>query len=199
MGGVRLRPGVAHGLAVLAPMLVPVVHLLWVDDVVRMNAHELDVDPLPSFLFGADRTALTRLVGPLRALQDDRCFYCDDRFRARADVEVDHVLPWSRIPIDGVANLVLADRRCNAAKSASMPDVGILHRALGRHSADLRSVGADTGTPVLHGRTLAAGLGLYQGLPDGSPLWLSIGTFSHHARKSLDVVWREFDVELGEQ
>lgn len=158
-GGVLLRPGVARGLALLAPMIRPVIDLLWVEDVARMNAHELDRDPLPAFLFGTTRIALACLAGPLRTLQDNRCFYCDRRLLPPADVDVDHVIPWSRAPIDGVANLVVADSRCNRSKSASLPAVALLERALDRDPDELDRIALISGVPVQRRRTLAAALG----------------------------------------
>lgn len=48
------------------------------------------------------------------------CFYCGDRLEARY-THVDHFLPWSYIFEDQAWNMVLACRRCNLKKSASLP------------------------------------------------------------------------------
>src|SRR5213592_5079376 len=45
-------------------------------------------------------------------------FFISSRgFRASAKPDVDHFIPWSRYPDDGLENLVVAHARCNAQKS----------------------------------------------------------------------------------
>ena len=48
------------------------------------------------------------------------CFYCGDRLES-GYIEVDHFLPWSYIFEDQAWNLVLACKKCNGKKSASLP------------------------------------------------------------------------------
>ncbi len=114
-----LRPGVPEGLRRTSVLLRTFVRSVWAHDVIDLNRAELDAEDIDGFLFGTDRTALRALVDPLRDLQSGRCFYCDGRLQS--DVHIDHVVPWSMIPIDGVANLVATDARCNLDKSASIP------------------------------------------------------------------------------
>lgn len=174
-GPIVLRPGVPDALRRLASLLRPMIEMLWTADVYRMNRQHLTQDDLTGFLFGADRIALSSLAPHLRDLQNDRCFYCDSP--AGANAHIDHVLPWSRVPIDGVANLVLADASCNLDKRASLPVPAHFKRAVGRPLHDLTDVARRARIPVLGPRTTAAGAGLYGSIPTGTALWLSRGTY----------------------
>ena len=83
---------------------------------------------------------------------------------------IDHVLPWSQVGIDGLANLVLACARCNGDKSGAMPAIEIIDRVLDRDLARWsRSLpnwpGRSSAT-----RVIAAARGLYRGNP-GIPTW----------------------------
>src|SRR6266480_6864612 len=66
----------------------------------------------------AERVPLERVRGPIIELQEGRCFYCAERLARRAGQtpDVDHFIPWSRYPDDGLENLVVAHARCNAQK-----------------------------------------------------------------------------------
>ena len=176
-GPIVLFPGVARSLRDLAPLLKPMLEMLWAADVVDMNRQHLESDDIAGFLFGTDRTALTSLTPHLRDLQDNRCFYCDRTIRT---AHVDHVLPWSRIPLDGVANLVLADDACNLSKLASLPASEHLTRALSRPTSDLADVARKTRFPVLLERTRRAARGLYGTLAPGSPLWHAPNRYVPH-------------------
>ncbi|RVW11652.1 HNH endonuclease [Prescottella agglutinans] len=176
-GPIVLHAGVAKALRELAPLLKPMLEMLWATDVANMNRSHLETDDIAGFLFGSDRTALTSLTPHLRDLQDNRCFYCD---RTVQTAHVDHVLPWSRIPIDGVANLVLTDDRCNLSKLASLPVPEHLSRALSRPALDLAEVSKMTRFPVLLDRTQRASLGLYGTIAPGSPLWQAPNRYVPH-------------------
>ncbi|WP_432514297.1 HNH endonuclease [Kineococcus sp. SYSU DK001] len=172
---IDLFPGVATALARVSPLLQPVVQQWWVDDVQRHNAAELDVPDLHAFLFGADRAAVARLAPGLREFQDDRCFYCGRRLGA--GVHVDHVLPWSRLPLDGVRNLVAVDPRCNGDKLATLPAVDHVRDLLARPEADLQALAAPLRWPVDTERVRSAATGLYRAASPGSPLWRAPGLY----------------------
>src|SRR5262249_55173226 len=72
-----LKPGVGAALVVLNGVMRPLVHRQWAMMVARMN--DLEESVLERFLFGVDRTSLDPVRGPLREMQDGRCFYCDGR------------------------------------------------------------------------------------------------------------------------
>ncbi|WP_278312660.1 HNH endonuclease [Lolliginicoccus levis] len=180
-GPLVLRPGVAAALRECAPLLRPVVEMTWIADIVRFNAAELDQEDLAGFLFGADRSSLIRLHDPLRDIQHGRCFYCDALLRATP--HVDHVLPWSRIPLDGTANLVLTDARCNGNKLAMLPVRDHHERAIARPGSLLRELSAASGLPVLLDRTTDAGTGIYTTIPTGTLLWRGRDSYEIHQRR----------------
>lgn len=171
-----LRPGVADGLRHASTLLKTYIRALWTRDVIAINPTELEENKLEHFLFGSDRTGLAALTTPLRELQGNRCFYCDSRLTS--SVHIDHVLPWSVIPIDGVANLVAADQRCNLAKRATIPVRDHTERALGR--TDLKTIAKLARFPLLHERTRSASIGIYAALPHGSLLWRGRDDYLEH-------------------
>lgn len=172
-GPLILRPGVAGAMREFAPLIRPVIEMMWINDIAEWNRQHLETDDLAGFLFGSERTQLTTVAPFLRELQNERCFYCDERL-ART-VHVDHVLPWSKIPIDGVANFVVVDARCNLDKSATLPIFGHVTRALGRKEGDLREISDRSRVPLLLKRTRNAAMGIYETLPRGVPLWTGPG------------------------
>ncbi|NIZ90019.1 HNH endonuclease [Kineococcus rubinsiae] len=172
---ITLHPGIAHALARVSGLLQPVLQQWWVSDLLRLNAADLDAPDLHGFLFGAARTAVARLAPGLTDLQAGRCFYCH-RPLGR-DVHVDHVLPWSRVAIDGLANLVVADPRCNLAKSASLPAVEHVATALTRTPGDLAEIAGPLRWPVDRDRVVGAATSLYAASPAGTPLWREPGVF----------------------
>lgn len=171
---ITLLPGVAFDLASLSGLLRPVLQLAWEALVVRLN-DGLDRDDLAAFLFGTQRATLAPLGPRLAEAQGFRCFYCERRL-TRTDVHVDHVLPWSRIPLDGAANLVAADSRCNLAKSNALPVADHHERALARGQVQLGELAAGI-VPVLLEATRRAGNALYRTSSKGTPLWQQPGVY----------------------
>lgn len=167
---IRLFPGVAFGLARLSGLLRPALEFLWVEDVRRMNKWiEADVPDVAGHLFGRDRIALGPARDAMKEAFGPTCFYCGSRLATGNPV--DHVLPWSRVGIDGLANLVLACRRCNADKLNSLPSLPLVDRALARDRQVLEQIGEQISWPTQFERVLAAARGLYRGEPEGSPTW----------------------------
>ncbi|MCX5046480.1 HNH endonuclease [Aldersonia sp. NBC_00410] len=169
-----LRPGVAAGLAQLSGLLKPTLEILWVEDVRRMNRFlDEDVPDVAGHLFGRQRISLGPARLALKEVFGARCFYCDAALGN--DNPVDHVLPWSRVGIDGLANLVLACGRCNSSKSQLLPAVEHAERALGRDRPALENIAAAIEWPTQFDRTVAAARGLYLSTPNNSPTWLGVG------------------------
>lgn|GEM_PF-210972 len=112
---IYLRPGVDEHLVRLSGLLRPLVQHGWAAMVAGMNPDATDEARLHEFLFGEQRISLDPVRKYLRELQNNRCFYCDDRIDGPADV--DHFVPWTRYPDNGIENLVVAHPRCNGAKS----------------------------------------------------------------------------------
>lgn len=114
---IMLRPGVGSHLVVLTGLLRPLVHQHWTTKVAKLN--KLEEAHLGDFLFDPQRHIPDSVRSPLRDLQEDRCFYCNERFGSAKNKlpQVDHFMPWARHPDDGLDNYVLAHGDCNRAKS----------------------------------------------------------------------------------
>ncbi len=167
----QLFPGVCTTLARLAPLLKPAFQLAWVDDVRRMNKTLLAEGPdIADHLFGADRVSLLKAGDVLANEFGPHCFYCDARLTTTR--HVDHVLPWSRVGIDGLANLVLACPSCNSNKSDLLPSPTHVGRALDRGRSVLDALAADINWPSQFDRVVSAAHGLFATQPGSAPVWL---------------------------
>lgn len=178
---IELKPGVPHGLARLSGLLKPTLEILWVEDVRRMNKHlDEDVPDVAGHLFGRRRSALAAVREPFRDAYGPHCFYCGSHLPA--DNPVDHVLPWSLVGIDGLANLVLACVRCNGDKSGALPALSLVDRVLGRDRAVLEQIAETLVWPSQYDRVVTAARGIYRGQPAGVPTWLA-----YKRRERLDI------------
>ena len=167
---IALKPGVAHGLARLAGLLKPALEIMWVDDVRRINKFlDAEVPDVAGHLFGRERTALATVREPLKDAFGPHCFYCGTHLPA--DNPIDHVLPWSLVGIDGLANLVLCCQRCNGDKRAALPAVAIVDRLLDRDRGLLEEIAAAVQWPTQRARVVAAARGIYRGQPAGVHTW----------------------------
>ncbi len=183
---VVLFPGVCFTLARLAPLLRPVFQLEWVNDVRRMNKPFLKEGPdLAEHLFGVDRVALTLPAAALSDAFGSACFYCASTTAGGA--HVDHVLPWSKVAIDGLANLVLACPDCNSNKSDRLPSPTHVQRALARGRPMLDEISASINWPCQFDRVVATAHGLYSTQPEATPVWLGRNQISSFSR--TDIVW----------
>lgn len=138
---VMLRPGIAFNLRRFHPLVTGMARAAWADFVRKLSANQPllgQATDLHAFLFGTERTNLSDFRALLRELQKDTCFYC---FRPiQRGLLVDHVVPWSRYPVDLAHNFVLVDSACNVQKSDFLPDVPFLERWVRRnndHGSDL--------------------------------------------------------------
>ncbi len=167
---IELKPGVANGLARLAGLLKPALEIMWVDDVRRMNKFLDDTVPdVAGHLFGRERADLGPVRAPLKDAFGPHCFYCGTHLPT--DNPIDHVLPWSLVGIDGLANLVLACARCNSDKSNALPAVPIVERVLDRDRDVLEQIASEIRWPTQHDRVVAAAAGIYRVQPAGVPTW----------------------------
>jgi len=165
-----LFDGVASGLARLSGLLRPALELLWVEDVRRMNRWlGENVPDVAGHLFGRERISLAPAREALTDAFGPRCFYCDRRLGASSPV--DHVLPWSRVGIDGLANLVLACPSCNRDKLHALPALPLVDRALRRDRVVLEQIADRIEWPTQYSRVVEAARGLYLGQPEGTPTW----------------------------
>ena len=117
-----------------------------------------------------------QLAPGLTDLQQGRCFYCRGPLRA-GQVDVDHFVPWSRMANDGLANLVLADRLCNNAKSDFLASLEHLERWATRSPETIRQLGDEAGWPIRAEESRRLAAGIYSRLPAGTPLWGGRGHF----------------------
>lgn len=167
---IELKPGVAGGLARLAGLLKPALEIMWVDDVRRMNKFlHSEVPDVAGHLFGRERSDLSAVREPLKEAFSPHCFYCGTHLPANNPI--DHVLPWSLVGIDGLANLVLACARCNGDKSSALPAISIVDRVLKRERGVLEQIASQIEWPTQHDRVVAAAHGIYRVQPAGLPTW----------------------------
>lgn len=172
----HLVDGAGWHLAALAGLLRPVIEREWLQFVAIRNDADVEELRLQQFLFGAERIGLGALVEPLHAVQDGRCFYCERT--AGGGWEIDHFLPWARLPDNKLDNLVLAHSRCNNDKRAALAGLDHLLRwtqrfdVAGRVGRALDEVAADTAWPRRPAATFASARALYLHQPAGTPLWV---------------------------
>jgi 5-methylcytosine-specific restriction endonuclease McrA len=170
----RLVPGAGEALTALSGLVRPVIQREWLRHVARRNDDQVDELRLEAFLFGGQRVSLAAVTDPLLELQGGRCFYCD---RVRGRFEVDHFLPWSRLPDDRLDNLVVAHADCNHDKRAALAGLDHLDRWSSRFepgsATDRRLAEVVTATrwPRRRARTAAGARGLYLHQPAGTMLW----------------------------
>ena len=69
---------------------------------------------------------------------------CTAAHTYQEDNPIDHVLPWSLVWIDGLANVVLACKHCNGDKSGALPAIAIVDQ---RARARPKGVG-DSGSKI---------------------------------------------------
>lgn len=182
---IELFGGVCFTLARLAPLVKPAFQLAWVDDVRRMNATLLDDGPdLAHHLFGADRISLERPGSALAEAFGRECFYCAKHLTTH---QVDHVLPWSRVGLDGLTNLVLACSSCNSNKSDLLPDPAHVTRALDRGRSTLESLAEKISWPSQYERVVSAAHGLYATQPATTPIWRAARHVEALSR--VDITW----------
>ena len=180
-----LRPRVAQWLVQLNGVLRPLIQREWARMVAAKN--ELPETRLEEFLFGASRISLEGVRAPLREFQSDRCFYCEERLGERS--EVDHFIPWSRHPDNGLDNLVVAHHQCNNDKRDFLAAAEHVERWAERTRA---SAPALDDISQRHGwtrdvqKTFGVARAMYGRLPDDARLWLRKKEFQE-ARKEFIV------------
>jgi hypothetical protein len=170
----------------LSGLLRPLVHRKWVGLVTHLN--DLPESNLEEFLFGRDRISLQPIREPLLELQSGRCFYCDSKV-GRELADVDHFLPWSRHPDNGIHNLLVAHPTCNRAKSdflASADHVQHWSTRLSARRDDLLRIARDVNWEQDEGRTLSVTRAIYAHLPDDARLWERGGIFVQLERAKID-------------
>jgi hypothetical protein len=149
----------------------------WALEVSRYNAIVAVDTQLEEHLFGANRFSLAPLQGPLRELQNDRCFYCQGRLR---NPQVDHFIPRARIVFDAIENLVLADEKCNRNKCDSLAatqHVSAWSTRMREGAADLGAIAAKVSWETAADQAFGVARALYLPITPDALLWTSIDTF----------------------
>jgi len=132
--------------------------------------------------FGSSRASLQRVKSPLREAQGASCFYCGSQVSA-SGTEVDHFIPWSRRPDNGLHNLVAAHTVCNNAKRDSLAGTEHLARWLDRLAAGRgehptpMEVSEQLRWPADPARGIGSARAAYLWLPEGTLLWQAVGTY----------------------
>ena len=137
---------------------------------VQMN--KLPDDDVSSFLFDRERENLLAVREPLIKLHGGRCFYCGDKLSS--SIEVDHFIPWARLPDDGLHNLVPAHRGCNNSKRDYLASAAHLARWLDRtttQQAGLRDIAATSNWELDPSRARGIARSVYGNLPTDMLLW----------------------------
>jgi hypothetical protein len=137
-------------------------------------------------LFGSERTPLNAVRGPLRDLQDNYCFYCEEPLAGPADV--DHFIPWSRYPDDGLDNLVVAHPKCNNSKRdflAAADHVEHWRARRRRRDTEFAALATDACWPRDTDRTKAVARAIYSRLPESAKLWIAPSSFGPNDRNRI--------------
>jgi 5-methylcytosine-specific restriction endonuclease McrA len=169
-GTLFLQQGVADAFVRLHPLLRSHIEQHWSAQVVKIN--KLSDDDVSRFLFDRERQNLRAIRGHLIKLHNKACFYCGGPLES--DVEVDHFIPWARLPDDGLHNLVPAHRECNASKSDYFASVVHLERWMQRmkqQSGALREIAAATRWDLNPDRGRGIARSIYNNLPADMLLW----------------------------
>lgn len=174
---IHLLPGVAENLARLSGLLRPAILQRWLEAVNRMNG--LEIQSLDRFLFDHERLPTAPVEPALRELDRNSCFYC--RRPVRGIAHVDHFVPWSRYPDNGLANLVLAHVSCNEQKSAYM--AATVHVERWRERMVSQQTKLDRAARELSWdndpeRTLGVARGIYLRMPGEARLWVADTSFT---------------------
>jgi hypothetical protein len=175
---IRFSGAAGDHLIRLSGLLRPLLEREWTRLVAQFNRGAVPELGLQEFLFGSDRIDLSPVRGPLRDLANGRCFYCDDRLRTR--IEVDHFIPWSRYPDNGIENLVVSDSRCNGAKRDHLAATRHVERWIERSrrsDRDLEQIAVQLHWDRHAERSQGVARSLYLRLPPGARLWNAPGDF----------------------
>ena len=130
---IRMNGEAVYCLRQFYTLISDLVQTAWVRFIQRVPRNNIALGQtrdLRDFLFGSDRTTLTRYARILTDYQNGRCFYCDGPMKA---VHVDHFVAWARYPLDLGHNFVGADASCNSAKCDRLPALPHLERWMERN------------------------------------------------------------------
>ena len=131
---ILLRPGVTGRFKSHFRIVQALAQGAWASFVQRLPSNGPLLGPMANFedfLFGCDRSALSKVGAGLLNIQRGNCFYCGERIRNGG--QVDHFIPWAYYKVDLGHNLVLAHAVCNQDKSDMLAATGHLERWIRRN------------------------------------------------------------------
>jgi len=181
---IRFVGNAGDDLVRLAPFVRPLVQREWAKLVARVN--ELEEARLERFLFGSRREGTARLARHLLQLQNGGCFYCCKRIGGK--LQVDHFVPWSRHPDDGLDNLVVTHGSCNRDKRDHLAAAEHVERwaeRIGERKVELAQIADLEKWSHEPTRTLGIARSLYLRLPPGALLWRRADCFEHADPREL--------------
>lgn len=132
---IELKINVMYCLRHFHAIIRQLVQQHWSDFVRLLPKNKIILNGQPdiqSFLFDEQRMSLKKLCDLYRDIQNNKCFYCGKSINGSP--EVDHFIPWSYYQQDTVHNFVVADKKCNGAKSNFLADIPFLEKWLDRNS-----------------------------------------------------------------
>src|SRR3972149_8419095 len=186
---IYLNPKVGEYLVQLNTLLRPFIYRQWAAKVAHING--LEEYRLEKFLFGAERISTEAVRAGLQEIQRNRCFYCESGLANSPPTRpvVDHFIPWSRYPDNGIENLVIAHERCNSFKRDFLAG----HEHVIRWAASMRNNSdglerlAEREKWERHpDRTLSVARAIYLRLPDDASLWGQGREFVTIDRRALE-------------
>lgn len=177
-----LTPAAAAELTRYGPVLKELIQSRFTRVVLHANRalQRTDVaERLTEHLFGAQR----QMPGPalrreLAALQGGVCVYTG-RTLPDNGAPLDHVVPWARVRLSTLGNLVATTRTVNSAKRDLLPAAEPLARwveHLQRRHDGLAALAQEFSWPADPAQTLDVATRLYRGLRPGAVLWSPAGT-----------------------
>ena len=116
---IQFLPNVAATLTKFAGVLRPLIEYKFAEVVANINNKTLGttVDQIHGHLFGSDRRMPPSGIRQgLLKIQNNRCIF-SDKDLSSSPSSLDHVLPWSRIPLSHIENFVLTTPNINSSKS----------------------------------------------------------------------------------
>lgn len=132
---IELKTNVMYCLRRFHGIIRQLVQQHWSDFVRLLPKNKITLNGQPdiqSFLFDEQRISLRKLCELYQDIQNNKCFYCGKSINDSP--EVDHFIPWSYYQQDTVHNFVVADKKCNGAKSNFLADIPFLEKWLHRNS-----------------------------------------------------------------
>lgn len=173
---IHFLPGAAERLIRLNTLLRPLIYREWASKVAAIN--NLEQSKLESFLFGIERDVPESLRKPLLELHDKTCFYCHKPIKA--EMHIDHFIPFARFPDNRIQNLVPAHATCNLAKKdflAATRHVSHWVEYLDKREKDLVEIAEIAAVDHHPAHSISAARGIYMRLDETADLWSEADKF----------------------